>query len=47
MRKGLLSGLDFLKELLWFMIPPEAMLTSVFHDAAIDLDEASDPRGLV
>lgn len=42
MRKGLLSGLNFLKVLPWFMIPPEAMLMSKVHDAAVDLDGASD-----
>ena len=45
-RKGLLSGLDFLKELLRFVIPPDALLMSVVCDAAIDLEEASDPREL-
>jgi hypothetical protein len=46
-RKGLLSGLNFLRELPWLTISPEALLMSVVHDAAIDLDEASDPRGLM
>lgn len=40
MKKGLLSGLDLLQGPTWPSKPPAAMLMSVVHVAAPDLDEA-------
>lgn len=45
MRNGSLSGLDLLKGTLWSLMPPEAMLVSVVHSAALGYDKAQDPRG--
>lgn len=40
MRKGSLLGFDLLKGPMWCVMPPEAMLLSVVHDADPDLKAA-------